>query len=192
MKKITLIALVFLFGSVANAAPKVFPNGIFPMLIENADPIFFNERGIEFYVFPDGQFDFNTEASSGDTYFRKRDSGVNETYGAPANANFGGVKVEHDNQGRIRRIGNVFVNYDAQNRIKRIGSVYMTYNRFALSRIGNMEILYDRRGRIVDFVGNVKGYGNYSNGSNFYYGPASGGDNYYYRNSGTNRNLKRS
>jgi hypothetical protein len=45
-----------------------------------------------------------------------------------------GVKVEHDNLGRVRQVGNVFINYDANDRVKRIGSVYMTYNRYALER----------------------------------------------------------
>jgi hypothetical protein len=44
------------------------------------------------------------------------------------------VKVEHDNFGRVRRVGNVFINYDANDRIKRVGSVYMAYNRFALEQ----------------------------------------------------------
>jgi hypothetical protein len=35
------------------------------------------------------------------------------------NQNFG-VKVEHDNFGRVRRVGNVFINYDANDRIKRV------------------------------------------------------------------------
>jgi hypothetical protein len=47
-----------------------------------------------------------------------------------------GVKVEHDDFGRVRRVGNVFINYDANDRIKRIGSVYMAYNRFALEQVG--------------------------------------------------------
>jgi hypothetical protein len=51
-----------------------------------------------------------------------------------------GVKVEHDNLGRVRQV-NVFINYDANDRVKRIGSVYMTYNRYALERVGGLEIL---------------------------------------------------
>jgi hypothetical protein len=34
------------------------------------------------------------------------------------NQNF---EVEHDNFGRVRRVGNVFINYDANDRIKRVG-----------------------------------------------------------------------
>jgi hypothetical protein len=66
-----------------------------------------------------------------------------------------GIKVEHDASGKVRRIGNVFVNYDANGRIKRVGSVYMTYNRFALEQVGGLQIIYNRRGQIVDIIGSV-------------------------------------
>jgi hypothetical protein len=165
MKKITfLVASIFIIGGgVANAAEKTNFSHERRAAVDfrNADPIMFTERGIEFLVFPDGQFDFNTRPSANnDRYYKSnRRSSVNSTYGAPAisrNDNYA-VKVEHDNFGRVRRIGNVFINYDANDRIKRVGSVYMSYNRFALEQIGGMQIIYNRRGQIVDFIGSVKG-----------------------------------
>jgi hypothetical protein len=160
MKKITLlVASIFLIGSgVANATEK--NNRRFPVDFRNADPIVFTERGVEFYIFPDGQFDFNTRPSNGDMYYKSgRRNGPNTTYGSPANGqnrNFG-VKVEHDYTGKVRRIGNVMINYDANDRIKRVGSVYMTYNRYALTQVGGLQIVYNRRGQIIDIFGTVKG-----------------------------------
>ena len=161
MKKITfLVASIFLFGGiVANATDR--NNRRSPVDFRNADPIVFTERGVEFYVFPDGQFDFNTRPSTGDMYYKqgRRTSAVNKTYGSPANGqnrNYG-VKVEHDYMGKVRRIGNVMINYDANDRVKRVGSVYMTYNRYALTQVGGLQIIYNRRGQIVDIVGAVKG-----------------------------------
>lgn len=201
MKKITfLVASIFLIGSgVANATEKTnfsHERGM-PVDVRNAEPIVFTERGIEFFVFPDGQFDFNTRPSSGsDMYYRStKAKTVNRTYGAPSNSrnqNYG-IKVEHDNSGKVRRIGNVFINYDAYDRIKRVGSVYMSYNRFALEQVGGLQIIYNRRGQIVDFIGNVKGrrayeysqnnYGNndqdYGNNQN-----SNDEDQYYYRTTG--------
>ena len=174
-----------------------------PVDVRNAEPIVFTERGIEFFVFPDGQFDFNTRPSSGsDMYYRlTKAKTVNRTYGAPSNSrnqNYG-VKVEHDNSGKVRRIGNVFINYDAYDRIKRVGSVYMTYNRFALEQVGGLQIIYNRRGQIVDFIGNVKGrrayeysqnnYGNndqdYGNNQN-----SNDQDQYYYRTTGAKNKVQ--
>lgn len=192
MKNFTfLVAGFFFFGSVANASEIIkFSDVANFRTFSNAEPITFTERGIEFYIFPDGQFDFNTEPSQGDVYYKNGKRGnVNSTYGAPANTILSGVKIEHDNQGRVRRIGNVFVNYDAQDRIKRIGSVYMTYNNYALTRVGNLQLIYNRRGQIIDMIGNVNGRSSIEqNGSNStYYGNSQGynnnqNDNIYYRN----------
>ncbi|MFV8347236.1 hypothetical protein [Flavobacterium sp. ZB4P13] len=217
MKKITLlVASIFVFGgSVVNAAEKIdfSVERRSPVDFRNADPIVFTERGIEFFIFPDGQFDFNTRPSTGSTdgmYYKSgKKNGVNKTYGAPGNVRNGnyGVKVEHDYMGRVRRIGNVFINYDSNDRIKRVGSVYMTYNRYALEQVGGLQIIYNRRGQIVDMIGTVKGRRAYENNDgNFDYnygGNQNNNDNddcdddhgnnqnsndqdqYYYKNNGT-------
>lgn len=153
-----------------------------PVAIADAEPIVFRERGIEFFVFADGQFDFNTVPTQNQSttyYYKGRRNTVNTTYGAPGTDNYGGVRIEHDNQGRIRRIGNTFMNYDAYGRIKRIGSVYMSYNRFALSQIGGLRIQYDRWGRIIGTTGQV-------NGSSWSYQPQYNGG--YYENDGYQNN----
>ena len=204
MKKITLlVASIFLFGGiVANAADR--NNKRSPVDFRNADPIVFTERGIEFFIFPDGQFDFNTRPSTGSTggmyYKAGKKNGMNKTYGAPANYRNGnyGVKVEHDNMGRVRQVGNVFINYDVNDRVKRIGSVYMTYNRFALERVGGLEIIYNRRGQIVDTFGAVKGgkayqYGQNSFGNNDFGNNQNSNDDdyYYYKSNGTKAKIEK-
>ena len=159
MKNYTLLAtaaIMFVFSSRAASDFKIFET---PNLISNfndAEPISFLERGIVFYVFPDGQFDFSTQPSQGDYFFRSGRRGSNINRGPAAN-NFGGVRIQRDNFGNIRRVGNVFINYDFNNRISRIGSVFMQYNRFALSQVGGLRIIYNRFGQIVDFVGSVNG-----------------------------------
>ena len=215
MRKITLlVASTILVGSMAFASENpVFSdnNGRNPrhyVDYRNAEPIMFMERGIEFYVFPNGEFDFNTRPSG------PRRTVVNTTYGAPGvrttttyygPANYG-VRIEHDNFGRVRRVGNVFINYDGYNRVKRVGSVYMRYNSFALTQVGGLRIFYNRRGHIIDVAGYVNGashayaynpftsggYGNdYSyNTPDYDYGYESGSghnedDYYYYKADGT-------
>ncbi len=191
MKKITLlIASIFLTGSVTNASEIInfSDERRFPVDFRDADPIEFTERGITFYVFPDGQFDFNTTSSTGGNYYKpSRTSAVNRNHG---------VRIDHDESGRVRRVGNVFINYDRNDRIKRIGSVYMTYNRFALAQIGGMQIIYNRRGMIVDFVGSVKGRRSYGYGHNNHdwaYDNGTGhndDDYYYYKNDGTKAKIE--
>jgi len=204
MKRITLlVASILVLGNTANAeVTQLFGEKSF-ITNFNDEPITFIERGISFYVFPDGQFDFNTEPTvgDGDLYYKngKRSSSanVNNTYGAPGvRRPAQGIRIEHDSQGRIRRIGNVFINYDAQDRIKRIGSVYMTYNRYALSQVGGLQLIYSRNGQIIDTVGSVKGNAYAGNtGSSYYYGSSSNygnnsNDNYYYKTNATNPSKK--
>ncbi|MES2544757.1 MAG: hypothetical protein V4548_07720 [Bacteroidota bacterium] len=203
MKKITLlVASIFLFGSVANASEiiNLSDENRFPVDFRDADPIEFTERGITFYVFPDGQFDFNTTPSSGGMYYKPtRNSSVNKTFGTPSSLRIGnrGVRIEHDEMGRVRRVGNVFINYDRADRIKRIGNVYMSYNRFALAQIGGLKIIYNRRGMIIDFIGTVNGYrANHNNthwNNDYNYStenPYNDDDYYYYKADGTKAKIE--
>jgi hypothetical protein len=162
----------------------------------DAEPIVFLERGILFYVFPNGDFDFNI---GNNNYIARRG-------GIPATTNIDergsrGIKIEYDYYGRIRRIGTVFVNYDYYGRIKRIGSVFMTYNSFALTRIGGMRLFYNYHGQIVGVVGfvNRMSYGyTYNpcpagyNGGNYHNDDAENdGDYYYYKKDGSKEKMKK-
>jgi len=197
MKKITLlVASILLVGSVANASEVINISGEERRNSYSFDePISFTERGIEFFVFTNGDFDFNTrpEDSQGDYYYKAAGKrGVVTTERIPMNY---GTRIEHDSFGRVRRIGNTFINYDERNRVNRIGSVYLRYNRISLTQIGGMKIIYNRRGDIVDTIGTIKGYcsygyayhynnnddnyssdytSSYSNDSDYYYYKADG------------------
>jgi len=173
-------------------------------------PISFIERGVEFLIFPDGSFDFNTEAfttypNDDDYYYKRNRRTTNQTYGAPNNNTHytnRGVLIRHDRLGRVRRIGNVFINYDRQGRIKRAGTVYMTYRRGQLKRVGGLQIIYNRHG----IVTGTRGFVNHNNIRNnaFYsddhypntYGDDwddnwNGNDYYYYRKNGKLKKQKK-
>lgn len=199
MKKITLlVAMNLLVVSLAVAAEKVTfsefdrtRGGAVHYM--DAEPIAFVERGIEFFVFLNGDFDFNTrpDDSHGGFFYRR---GATARGNAPIAINYG-VKIEHDSFGRVRRVGNTFINYDRFNRVNRIGTVYMRYNNFGLTQIGGMQIAYNNRGMVTRMVGHVNyTRGNTAYASTTYYGPAYGtqtgytyNDNsyYYYRTDGT-------
>ncbi len=171
-------------------------NDYYAIDYRDAEPIEFRERGISFYVFPNGDFDFNTGNSS---YIARR-GGVPTTTNIE-NRGVRGIRIENDNYGRVRRIGNVFINYDYYGRVKRIGSVYMTYNSFALTKIGGMRLFYNYHGEIVGVTGYVNGM-NYG----YHYNPCpagySGGDYhdddygndddfYYYKKDGSKEKMKK-
>lgn len=108
------------------------------------DVISFFEKGIEYHVFLNGDFDFNTHPRS-DRYY--------DYNGVRFRA--GGVRIERDYRGRVRRVGNTFINYDGRGNVKRIGSVFMRYRYGQLIRVGNLKIKYDRWGN-PRFYGRVK------------------------------------
>ena len=193
MKKITfLVASVLMTCGIVNATEN-------RKNFNSEEPISFNERGIEFFVFLNGEFDFNTrpQDSQGDYFYKTagRRSSVVVTRN-PVNY---GVLIEHDSFGRVRRIGNTFINYDNRDRVNRIGTVFMRYNRFALTQIGGMQIVYNRRGDVVDAFGSVKGIRNqgFTNSYNHYYqdnynnnyaSNYQNNDNQYYKQEGIRKN----
>ncbi len=166
MKTMTLLtALVWLTGATAiasNQSSLTLSNNRYD------EPISFTERGITFYVFTDGGFDFSTTpATSSEVVYR---NGRRHT--EPQ-----GIRITRDAQGRIRSIGSVFMNYDAQDRIKRIGSVFMNYNRFALAQVGGLKIVYNHNGDIIKMFGSVKGR------ENWYNSCEDDNDNHFHTNS---------
>lgn len=144
-----------------------------------AQPIMFVERGVEFMIFPDGSFDFNTnlrgQVQTNDNYYYRtstistRRGSVNTTFGAPgtiSRVHFSeprerGVIIEHDRDGKVRRIGNVFINYDRFGKIKRAGSIYMSYRgNGTLSQVGGLRVNYNHWGEIVHTSGHVSPFSN--------------------------------
>ena len=189
MKKITiLVASIFLVGSMAQASENpVFSETFTKNSFDFNKPISFTERGIEFFVFPNGDFDFNSRPNDSDGDYHYKTAG-RRSVEARIPINYG-VRIEHDVFGRVRRVGNTFINYDFSDRVSRIGSVFMRYNRFAISQIGGMQIIYNRRGEIVDFIGSIKGrssgfnFGNHYNYNyqNYNY-QNNNDDDFYYKN----------
>ena len=117
------------------------------------DAVTFVERGIQFHVFLNGDFDFNTH------YDRYSDYGV---------------RIDRDRRGRIRSVGSVYINYDSRGNVKRIGSVFMKYKFGQLFKVGNLHISYDRWGN-PRYRGFVKpGHHHHHDDDHYYYD-----DNYY-------------
>jgi len=190
MKKITLlVASILLVGNVAKASELNFTDVENRTRFSFDEPIAFVERGIEFFVFPNGDFDFNTRPndSQGDYFFKGAGKKGSDKIIERRPVNFGTL-IEHDSFGRVRRVGNTFINYDTRDRVSRIGTVYMRYNRFALTQIGGLRLEYNRFGEITRMIGKVKG----RNTAGFVYpqnGPSTaynaGNSNYYYKGDGT-------
>jgi len=167
MKKITVLLVLFMgmfaFANSNNVNNTQANNSLEIGRYNHMQPLKFIERGVEFFVFPNGEFDFNSHPRHRRT--RGHGININISHGAPRTFHstyYGnyhhnqGVRVEHDRLGRVRRVGNVFINYDSHSRIKRIGSVYMSYHHHLLANIGGLHIYYSRNGRIHRTTGAIK------------------------------------
>jgi hypothetical protein len=189
MKTFTLLAAsILLFTNAAKATELKSTDTNFTTTMGFDEPISFTERGIEFFVFSNGDFDFNTRPNDSQSDYQYKSAGrrTSEVNKGNRPVNYG-VLIEHDSFGRVRRVGNTFINYDYNDRVSRIGTVYMKYNRTFLDQIGNMKLIYDRRGNIVDTVGTIKGrkyqgyaYNNNHQGNNYYPVATNNNDDYYY------------
>ena len=132
MRRLIILSMI-LFTSISISAEEstINPNrNFFTYSYDNA--VYFVERGIEFNVFLNGDFDFSTRRNFA-VYNRNR-------YGFNRN-----VRISRDFDGRIRRIGNV--------------NVRMNNFRGRLTRVGNLSIRYDRWG-YPRFFGNVNSFRN--------------------------------
>jgi len=141
-----------------------------------AKPIQFMEKGIKFYIYPNGQLDFNTHSRSRFTTQYVYRNGRRYTKRVPYNK----VRISRDYFGRIKRVGNVFISYNRFGKVARVGSVFMNYKHRKLTRVGGLRIKYDRYGG-MRYYGQVKyrtyhrTYNHIYDGMTFDYN-----DNYFY------------
>ncbi|WP_298880974.1 hypothetical protein [uncultured Polaribacter sp.] len=149
MKKgvLILLGMIMMVSTVEAKNGNELPNR-FGFNYSYNEAVNFVERGIEFFVFTNGEFDFNTHYN--DTYFN---------YGRDR-----GVRIDRDYRGRISRIGNAFINYDRSGNVTRIGNVFIRYYRGQLTNVGNLRVRYNYWGNPI-FYGTVKN--NYYNHNGF-------------------------
>lgn len=178
MKKTLLLLTGLLMGltTVSATNAKDHDVGVKDVLMNRnhfAQPIMFVERGIEFMIFPDGSFDFDTNFYdpyyNDNMYYRSntRRNGINVNYHGPnvsigfSSNNNRGVYVSRDRNGLVRRVGNVNINYNWYGQVSRIGSVFIDYSRgrnSTLARVGGLRVNYNAWGEIVNVRGNVNGF----------------------------------
>lgn len=207
MKKLVLLFTGLLMGLTAVTANTTSNSddrrAILTSRYHHAQPIIFVERGIEFIVFPNGDFDFNTAFDgygynyyNDDLYYRRNNTrrgsvGVTAPGTTSRYYDYGprGVQVIHDRWGNVRRVGHVFINYDYYGRVKRIGSVYIRYRRHRMVQIGGLRLFYNRHGQVVRTRGIVNRHWNWNHNYNHFgwdndYHWNDNDDHFYYRKNG--------
>jgi len=138
MKKFILLSVLLLLQTGMFAS-----NNRRPVWHNYNEPVEINVRGVKFYVFANGIFDFNTHPNN--TYrskrFHNRHSYPSVEYG---------VRIERNRYGDIRRVGNVFINYNRHRQVSRIGNIFISYNHSGFfKKIGRMRIRHEAGGYLI-------------------------------------------
>ena len=106
-----------------------------------ADAIVFDEMGVTFSVYPDGEFDFYLDnvlqTSSVSNGF------VNVTFNSGFNYS---PFVQYDDFGAVIQVENVPIWYDHFGRVSQIGDVLVSYRNRRLFRVGGLRVFYNSRG----------------------------------------------
>ena len=168
MKRVTLLLAALLIGIAPATAQKFNKKGKKLGITKRyryTQPIMFVERGVEFLVFPNGEFDFDILQNSrfNDPYFYGQNNTRRKSINASVKRNSKHVAysrghgriIQHDRYGRVKRIGNTVIKYDHFGRIIRAGHVHMYYRRGILKQVGGLVLQYNRWGALVNTSGQI-------------------------------------
>ena len=140
MKKfVPILALLFLGAFSAKAAStleeKVVPNYVRGY----GNSFIFDERGVTFSVYPDGEFDFyiNNQVNIG---VGARIGNVGVTFNSGYNYN---PFVQYDDYGAIVQVENVPIYYDYYGRVSQIGGVDVWYRNGRVRRVGGLNVFWN-------------------------------------------------
>ncbi len=153
MKKITYILALFLVG--LNVSAKTTTD--IPRPFNYGESFIFVERGVEFAVYPNGEFDFYYNPQFARTSIRNiPNPGHNISYNSGYNYD---TFVQYDDYGAVIQIENVPVYYDYYGRISRAGNVDIAYNSHGnVARVGDMLVYYNAFDRPVRYAGFINSY----------------------------------
>ena len=142
MKRLLILVHVAIISFLGYANPSTAAN------INYSKAFIFNEQGVEFAVFPDGQFDFNI-LDQHDGFYNSSydifDNGYFDDFNISYNSGYGyNPYLQFDDFGAIVQIQHVPIYYDYYGRVKQIGPVRIRYNyRGFVQQIGRMYVNYN-------------------------------------------------
>ena len=181
MKKGLLLFLGILSFTLVNANEFTSPTKKNTFLNQYDEAVTFVEKGIQFHVFLNGDFDFNTLTRNSRYYNYNGNTYSNKS-----------LRIVRDYKGRIKRIGRNYIRYNYKGDVTRIGNIKLYYKRGLLRRVGDLEVSYNRWGEPY-FYGNVNRYSNYD--ADFYFSLNFGSvysynDRFFYNRSFKNNYIK--
>ena len=142
MKKISLILLVLAsFGLTASAHHYPVVNGY-------GNSFVFDEDGITFSVYPDGEFDFYIEPVINSICVNTAVGGFSFNSGYDYSP-----FLQYDDYGAVIQVENVPIYYDYYGRVSQIGDVAVNYRNRRVCQVGGLFVHYNHLGHYVNHTG---------------------------------------
>ena len=111
----------------------------------------FVEQGVEFSIFPDGQFDFYMSNYGPNVNVNVNHGNTSISFNSGYDYN---AYVQYDEFGAIVQVEHVPVFYDYYGRISQVGNIYINYNNFGfVTRVGGLYVHYNRHNRFSHHTG---------------------------------------
>lgn len=154
MKNFTLIFAFLFVGVTASANSET---SVYPSPFNYGESFIFVEGGVEFSVYPNGEFDFYYNPQfSRSPLGNIQHPNSNISYNAGYNYD---PYIQYDDFGAVIQIEDVPVYYDYYGRIIQAGNIFINYNsRGQLVRLGNMHIRYNRFNQPINYIGYINAY----------------------------------
>ncbi|TYA59098.1 hypothetical protein [Formosa maritima] len=160
MKKFMFFITALVLGGLTVSAsttnqPKQFDNTTTWSGYGNS--FIFVENGIEFSIFPDGQFDFYMPSyiSNVNVYV----PGISISFNSGYDYN---PYLQYDEFGAVIQIERVPIYYDYYGRVSKIGNVFINYNSFGyVTQVGGLFIHYNRFYKYSHYTGYINAYNRY-------------------------------
>ncbi|MCK0131722.1 hypothetical protein MWU59_09420 [Flavobacteriaceae bacterium F08102] len=158
MKKYTLLLVtMFSFGLIAPMAANNSTDLPFENTINFENQITFEEGGISFSIFQNGEFDFYLVRQA-EIHANARVGNVSITFNSGYNYD---PYVQYDDYGAIIQIEDVPIYYDHYGRISKAGNVSISYQSNRVVRVGGMRIYYHANGHYSHYNGYINRYNRY-------------------------------
>ncbi len=151
MKKLALV-LVSIVAVTAQSLAHGYGNA---SINSYADAFVFDEMGVTFSVYPDGEFDF---------YLTENSTACINTPHLSVSFNSGynyNPYVQYDDFGAIVQVENVQVWYDYYGRVSQIGDVIINYRDRRVCQVGGMYVHYDWHGHYAHHTGYINAWNPY-------------------------------
>lgn len=152
MKKLTLL-LASLFGLVSVSMAHGYGR---TSINSYADAFVFDEMGVTFSVYPDGEFDFYLAGAHQATTISN--GYVSATFNSGYDYN---PYVQYDDFGAVIQVENVPVWYDHYGRVSQIGDVLLSYRNRRIYQVGGLYVHYNSHGHYAYHTGYINRWNPY-------------------------------